>query len=67
MPAAAPLAQLEAGNGDHFYPCLAHLGDRVGIALVRDDYAWLQRDGIVGVIPLLALRLVLVSAGFDHI
>ena len=39
-------------------PGLAHLGDRVGVALVGDDHARLQRDDVVGVVPLLALLLV---------
>src|SRR4029453_8224136 len=65
VPAAATLAQLEALDGDDLDPGLAHLGDRVGVALVGDDHAGLERDDVVAVVPLLALLLVGVAAGLD--
>ena len=57
--AAAALAELEAGDLDHLDAGLAHLGDRVGVALVGDDDAGLEGDDVVAVVPLLALLLVL--------
>ena len=65
VPAAPALAQLEAGDLDDLDACLSHLGDRVGVALVGDDDTGLEGDDVVAVVPLLALLLVLVTAGFD--
>ena len=48
-------------------PGLAHLGDRVGVALVGDDDAGLEGDDVVAVVPLLALLLVGVAAGLDDV
>ena len=67
MAAAAALAQLEPGDRDHLDAGLAHLGDGEGVALIRNNHTRLQRHGVVGVIPLLALRLVLVAAGLDYL
>src|SRR4029453_7494231 len=58
VPTAAALAQLETLDGDDLDAGLAHLGDRVGVALVGDDHAGLERDDVVAVVPLLALLLV---------
>ena len=33
---------------------------------IGDDHPWLQRHGVVGIIPLLALHLILVAAGLDY-
>src|SRR4051794_8208560 len=63
--ATPSLAQLKPGNRYHFDAGLAHLGDGEGIPLVRDHDPWLQRHGVVGVVPLLALHLILVAAGLD--
>ena len=61
------LAQLEALDGDHLDPGLAHLRDGVGVPLVGDDHARLEGDDVVAVVPLLALLLVRVAAGLDHL
>src|ERR687897_1289461 len=61
--AAAALAQLETGDLDHLDPRLAHLGDRVRVALVGHDDARLEGDDVVAVVPLLALLLVCVATG----
>src|SRR5918994_2438693 len=61
--AAAALAQLETGDLDHLDARLAHLGDRVPVALVGHDDARLERDDVVAVVPLLALLLVCVATG----
>src|SRR5262245_11754554 len=66
VPAAAALAQLEAIDGDDLDAGLAYLGDRVGVALVGDHHAVLERDDVVAVVPLLAFLLVGVAAGLDH-
>src|SRR6478735_2608005 len=65
--AATTFAELEALDLDDLDAGLAHLGDRVGVALVGDDHAGLERDDVVAVVPLLALLLVLVAAGLDHL
>ena len=65
VPAAAALAELESANREDLDARLAHLGDRVGVALVGDDDTGLERDGVVGVVPLLAFLLVLVAARLD--
>src|SRR5438128_2318283 len=64
---AASLAELEAGDPDDLDPGGAHPADRVGVALVRDDHAGLDRHGVVGVVPLLPFGLVPVAARFDHV
>ena len=65
MPAATAFAQLEALDGEHFDAGLAHLGDGVGVALVGDDDAGLEGDGVIGVVPLLSFLLVLVASRLD--
>src|SRR6187402_3865293 len=65
VPATSALAQLEALDLDHLDTGLAHLVDRVGVALVGDDHAGLEGDDVVAVVPLLALLLVLVAARLD--
>src|SRR3954452_6114865 len=65
VPAAASLAELEAGDLHDVHARLAHLRDRVRVALVGDDNARLEGDDVVAVVPLLALLLVLVAAGLD--
>ena len=47
-------------------PASRILRDRVGVALVGDDDAGLERDDVVAVVPLLALLLVVVAPGLDH-
>src|SRR3954454_17687007 len=63
---AATLAELEALDGDHLDAGLAHLGDGVGVPLVRDDDARFHGDDVVAVVPLLALLLVRVATRLDH-
>jgi hypothetical protein len=63
----ASLAQLKTCNIDHFHTGLTHLGNGVGIALVGHHDARLQGDGVIGIVPLLALGLVLVSTGFHDV
>jgi hypothetical protein len=65
--AAAALAELEAGDLDHLDTGLAHLGDRVGVALVGHDDARLEGDDVVAVVPLLALCWYCVAAGLDDV
>ncbi len=65
MTAASALTELESLDGQHFDSGIPHLCDRVGVALIGDHHAWLDCDGVVRVIPLLALLLVLVAAGLD--
>ncbi len=66
VPTAAALAQLEPGDRDHLDAGLAHLADGVRVALVRHHHARLECNGVIGIVPLLALRLVAVAAGLDH-
>ena len=65
MTAASPLTELESLDGQHFDSGISHLGDGVCVALIGDDDAWLDRDGVVRVVPLLTFLLVLVAACFD--
>src|SRR5690349_422253 len=65
--AAPPLAQLETGDGNDLDARVPHPRDGVGVALVGDDDAGLDGHGVVGVVPLLALGLVLVAARLDHV
>ena len=67
VPAATALAQLEALDLDHLDPRRPHAGDGVGVALVGHDHAGLEGDDVVAVVPLLALLLVLVTAGLDDL
>ena len=57
MPAAAAAAEFRAAHGDHLDAGLAQQRVRVGVAVVGDDDAGLQRDDVVAVVPLFALRL----------
>ncbi len=61
LPSSKPAIAIDLDAG------LAHLGDRVGVALVGDDDARLERDDVVAVVPLLALLLVLVATGLDDV
>src|SRR5690242_7085893 len=65
--ATAAFAELETGDRDDLDPGVAHPADRVRVALVRDHEARLDRDRVVGVVPLLTLGLVLVAAGLDDV
>src|SRR5688500_20387697 len=65
MPAAAALAELEAGDLDDLDTGLAHLRDRERVALVGDHHTGLERDDVVAVVPLLPLLLVAVASGLD--
>src|SRR5690242_2558323 len=67
MASAAALAKLESRDRDDFDSRFSHLGDGVRVSLIRDDDARLDRDRVVGVVPLLALGLVLVAAGLDDV
>ena len=66
-PPPRPLPSSKPCDLDHLDARLAHLGDRVGVALVGDDDARLERDDVVAVVPLLALLLVRVATGLDHV
>ena len=61
LPSSKPSISIDLDAG------LAHLGDRVGVALVGDDDAGLEGDDVVAVVPLLALLLVGVAAGLDDV
>src|SRR5215213_2290030 len=63
-PSAA--AQFEAFDCDHLNARFAQLRVRVGVALVGNNDAGLDRDEVVAVVPLLPLGLVFVAAGRDH-
>src|SRR5574337_1409743 len=65
MPAAAAAAELAAAHRDHLDPGLAQQRVGVGVAVVGDDHAGLERDHVVAVVPLFALRLPGVAAGLD--
>ena len=65
--AAAALPELEAGDLHHLDTRLSHLGDGVGVPLVGDDHAGLERDDVVAVVPLLPLLLVLVATRLDDV
>ena len=59
--AAAAAAELLPGDGEHLDAGLGELRVRRLVALVRDDDAGLERDDVVAVVPLVALRLELVA------
>src|SRR5215218_10899469 len=65
MAAAAAAAELAAPDGDDFDTGLAQERVGVGVAVVGDDDARLERHHVVAVVPLLALGLVGVAAGPD--
>ena len=65
MAAAAAAAEFAAAHGDDFDAGLAQQRVGVGVAVVGDDHAGLERDDVVAVVPLLALRLPGVAAGLD--
>src|SRR3954471_10971380 len=64
---AAPtaLAELEPLDRDDLDARLAHLVDRVGVALVGHHHPRSEGDDVVAVVPLLALLLVLVPTRLD--
>ena len=66
-PPPRPLPSSKPCDLDHLDAGLAHLGDRVRVAFVRDDDAGLERDDVVAVVPLLALLLVRVATGLDDV
>ena len=57
MAAAAAAAEFGAAHGDDLDAGLAQQRVGVGVAVVGDDDAGLERDDVVAVVPLLALRL----------
>ncbi|EGE57167.1 hypothetical protein RHECNPAF_470050 [Rhizobium etli CNPAF512] len=65
MAATTAAAEFGAANGDDLDPRLAQKRIRVGVAVVGDDDAGLERDDIVAIVPLFALGLVGIAAGFD--
>ena len=66
-PPPRPFPSSKPFDGDDLHPGLAHLGDRVGVALVGNHDPGLQRDHVVSVVPLLSLGLILVAAGLDDL
>ena len=60
--AAASAAELLAGDREDLDAGLRELRVRRLVALVGDDDAGLERDDVVAVVPLRALRLELVAA-----
>ena len=66
-PPPRPLPSSKPSISMHLDARLAHLGDRVGVALVGDHDARLEGDDVVAVVPLLALLLVVVAAGLDDV
>ena len=67
MAAAAAAAELGADDGDHLDPGLAQQRVGQGVAVVGEDHAGLEGDGVVAAVPLLALGLVDVAAGLDDL
>ena len=67
MAAAPAFAKLKAGDGDHFHAGGAHFGDGMRIAFISNNHAWFQGDRVIGIIPLLPLHLIMVSARLDNI
>ena len=65
MPAAAAAAQLGADDRDDLDAGLAQQRVGDGVAVVGEDDARLDRDGVVAAVPLLALGGVDVAAGLD--
>ena len=65
MAAAAAAAEFGAAHGDHLDPGLAQQRVGVGVAVVGDHHAGLERHDVVAVVPLLALGLPGVAAGLD--
>ena len=65
MTAAAPATELGAANRDHVHSRVAQQRVGVRVPVVGDDHARLQRDDVVAVVPLLALRLPGIAAGLD--
>ena len=63
--AAAAAAELLAADGDDLDAGLAQQRVGVGVAVVADDHARLERDDVVAVVPLLALGVEGVAAGAD--
>src|SRR6185436_8401618 len=63
--AAAPASELGAAHGDDVDAGFPQQRVRVRIPVVGDDDAGRQRDDVVAVVPLFALRLPGVAAGFD--
>src|SRR6476469_5857572 len=66
MPATAALAKLEALDRDDLDTSFTHLRDRERVPLIGDDHTRLEREDVVAVVPLLALLLVGVATGLDH-
>ena len=65
-PPPRPRPSSRAADGDHLDAGLAQQRVGVGVAVVGDDDAGLERHDVVAVVPLLALGLVGVAAGLDH-
>ncbi len=67
MTPAAALPQFKPRDGNNLHPRTAHAGDGVGVAFIRDHHPWRQSDGVIGIIPLLPLHLILVTASFNDV
>src|SRR4051794_4007009 len=65
--AAAAAAELLSGDRVHFDPGLGELLVGGLVALVGDDHARCERDDVVAVVPLVALRLELVATRGDDL
>src|SRR5687767_3668314 len=65
VPAAAAAAEFLAADGDDLDARLAEQRVGVGVAVVPDDHARLERNDVVAVVPLLALGVEGVAAGAD--
>ena len=64
--ATAAAAELEALDLDHLDPCVPEAFVRLDVAVVGDDDAWLEREDVVAVVPLLTLGLVAVAPRLDE-
>src|SRR4051812_37941145 len=64
--AAAAAAEFGTDDGDDFHACLAQDRVGVGISVVGDNHAGLDRDQIVSAVPLLALAVITRAARAEH-
>src|SRR6185436_12945785 len=65
MPAAASATELRPAHRDHLDPGLAQQGVGVCVPVVPDHDTGRERHDVVAVVPLLALGLPDIAAGFD--
>jgi hypothetical protein len=62
MAATAAAAKLRAADCNNFDAGFSEQGIGISIAVISHYYSWFQRDNVVAVIPLLALRLICIAS-----